>query len=318
MEIDNLLIRCLLEEATIEERERVEKWLGEDVSNLHHYDQIRLLWETSADLKFAGEIDAHASLKRLKEKIELQNLQRPKMVMLKLYSWIKVAAAIILLAGGTWFYTYRISTRPVQFLTQEIVKADTLSDGSIITLNKHSLLRYPERFRGKQRQVWLTKGEAFFSIARDKTKPFFIHTGLTVIKVVGTSFNVKNKNGEIEVIVETGIVQVSENGKMISLLPGEKLLVKQNSNLMIKERNPDRLYNYYRSKEFVADDTPLWRIVNVLNEAYGSNIIIGRKELKDLPLNSTFKNESLDDILQVISHTFHLKISRKHQQIILY
>jgi len=318
MEIDKLLIRVLLGEATIKEKEQIERWLDKNASNQRHFDQIRLVWETSTNLKFMGEIDAHASLNKLKEKIEVPHLQRPKVVTLKLHSLMKVAAAIILLAGGTWFYTYRVSTRPVQFLTQEMVKADTLSDGSIVTLNKYSLLRYPEKFRGKQRQVWLTKGEAFFSITADKTKPFFIHTGLTMIKVVGTSFNVKNKNGDIEVIVETGIVQVSKNSKMIVLHPGEKVLVKQSSNQMVRERNPDLLYNYYRSKEFIADDTPLWRMVAILNEAYGSDIIISRKELYNLPLNTTFKNESMDDILQVISHTFHLKICRKHQQIILY
>lgn len=313
---DDLLISYLLGEGTSEERKQIEEWGQGNPSHQHRLDQFRLIWETSKKLGFEGEIDAQASLKRLKEKAAIQRARQPKVM--RMGYWLKIAAAVFLIAGGAWFYTNRFPAAEVDFLTQENVKADTLSDGSVITLNRNSLLRYPERFRGRQRQVWLTKGEAFFKVSPDKEKPFLIHTGGTLIRVVGTSFNVKNKAGMIEVIVETGIVEVSRNGKMVSLRPGERVQVKQNSGQLLKEHNPDQLYNYYRSKEFIADDTPLWRMVQVLNEAYDSHIVIGRKELNDLPLNTTFKNESLDNVLQVISRTFTIRIERKHNQIILY
>lgn len=315
---DDLLISYLLGEGTPEEWKQIEEWKQEDPSHQHRFEQFLLIWESSSRLGFEGEIDAHASLKRLKEKAAMQKAGQPKMTGMGQTYWLKIAAAIFLIASGAWFYINQFSTAEVQFLTQGIVKTDTLSDGSVITLNRNSLLRYPEKFSGKQRQVWLTKGEAFFKISPDKTKPFLIHTGNTLIRVVGTSFNVKNKGGVIEVIVETGIVEVSRNGAMVSLHPGEKVLVKQNSGQLHKENTPDLLYNYYRSKVFIADDTPLWRMVQVLNEAYDSHIIIGRKELNDLPLNTTFKNEPLDNVLTVISRTFKIRIERKHKQIILY
>lgn len=315
---DDLLISYLLGEGTPEERKQIEEWKGEDLSHQHRFEQFRLIWEHSSRLGFEGEIDAQASLKRLKEKAARQKARQPKMTGMEQSYWLKIAAAIFLIAGGTWFYIDQFSAAEVQFLTQEIVKADTLSDGSVVTLNRNSLLRYPEKFSGKQRQVWLTKGEAFFKVSPDKTKPFLIHSGSTLIRVVGTSFNVKNKGGAIEVIVETGIVEVSRSGAMVSLHPGEKVLVEQYSGQLHKENNPDQLYNYYRSKVFIADDTPLWRMVQVLNEAYDSHIIIGRKELKDLPLNTTFRDESLDNILAVISRTFRIRMERKHNEIILY
>lgn len=313
---DDLLISYLLGEGTPEERKQIEEWKGENPSHQHRFEQFRLIWEHSSKLGFEGEIDAQTSLKRLKEKAARQKNRQPKVV--QMGYWFKIAAAVFLVAGGAWFYINQFSTAEVRFLTQEIVKADTLSDGSVVTLNRNSLLQYPEKFSGKQRQVWLTKGEAFFKVSPDKAKPFLIHTGSTLIRVVGTSFNVKNKGGAVEVIVETGVVEVSRNGTVVSLHPGEKVLVKQNSAQLHKENNPDQLYNYYRSKVFIADDTPLWRMVQVLNEAYDSHIVIGRKELNDLPLNTTFKNESLDHILTVISRTFRIRMERKHNQIILY
>lgn len=315
---DDLLISYLLGEVTPEEWKRVEEWKQENPSHQHRFEQFLVIWERSSKLGFEGEIDAHASLKRLKEKAAGQKARQPKMTVMRRTYWLKIAAAVFLIAGGAWFYTSQFSTAELQFLTQETVKTDTLSDGSVVTLNRNSLLQYPEKFSGKQRQVWLTKGEAFFKVSPDKAKPFLIHTGNTLIRVVGTSFNVKNKGGAIEVIVETGIVEVSRNGAMVSLHPGEKVLVKQNSGQLHKENTPDLLYNYYRSKVFTADDTPLRRMVQVLNEAYDSHIIIGRKELNDLPLNTTFKNESLDNVLTVISRTFKIRIKKTHNYIILY
>lgn len=321
MEItDDILINFLLGEVTTEERKQIEKWRTEDIAHQQHFDQFQLIWQTSQNLKFKGEIDAPASLERLKQKVKTQQVAvaEPKVFSFTRSYWAKIAAVILLFISGTWYYTTRFSTEEVQFFTQEMVKADTLSDGSIITLNKNSALQYPRIFQRKQRQVTLKRGEAFFRVTPDKTKPFLIHTGNTVIKVVGTSFNVKNRNGDVEVIVETGIVMVTRKDKTVALRPGEKVTVKQNADELVKVHNPDHLYNYYRSKEFVADDTPLWRMVEVLNEAYNNHIVIGRKELNNLPLNTTFKNESLEDILKVICGTFKIKIERKHNQVILY
>jgi ferric-dicitrate binding protein FerR (iron transport regulator) len=79
----------------------------------------------------------------------------------------------------------------------------------------------------------------------------------------------------------------------------------------------DKLYNYYRSKEFVCDDTPLWKLVEVLNEAYGVNIVIENKELRGLRLNTTFNNESLDTILDIVSQTFGITYTKEADRIIL-
>jgi ferric-dicitrate binding protein FerR (iron transport regulator) len=68
---------------------------------------------------------------------------------------------------------------------------------------------------------------------------------------------------------------------------------------------------------FVANKTPLWRMVQVLNEAYDAQIVIEREELRNLPLTTTFKNQPLDTILSVISETLHLQVVKTDDRIIL-
>ena len=79
----------------------------------------------------------------------------------------------------------------------------------------------------------------------------------------------------------------------------------------VKQQVTDELYNYYRTKEFVCNNTPLWRLADVLGEAYGVHIIITDERLRSLPLTTVFKNESLDNILLVISETFNIKVERE-------
>jgi len=192
-----------------------------------------------------------------------------------------------------------------------------LSDGSVITLNKKSTITYPSKFKGNTRSIAL-KGEAFFNVAPDKKKPFIISVNDVQVTVVGTSFNIKSENGNTEVIVESGIVRVTQSGKTVELLAGEKIVMSSNDSIATKEAVNDKLYNYYRTKEFVCDDTPLWKLVQVVNEAYDAKIIIGRKELNDKRLTTTFNNESLEQVLEVIRLTFDITITKKEDgQIIL-
>lgn len=199
--------------------------------------------------------------------------------------------------------------------TANEVKIDTLSDGSIITLNKASTLSYPSQFKGDKRAVAL-KGEAFFNITPNKKKPFIISIDSIEVTVVGTSFNIKEEKGSTEVVVETGIVQVKSGRQKVELRAGERLVIQSGGNLA-KDKISDKLYNYYRSKEFVCDNTPLWKLVEVINKAYDSQVEIGREELRNLPMNATFNNESLDQVLNVISLTFDIKVTKRDNRIIL-
>lgn len=315
---DDILISYLLGEGSPEQTKLVDEWRKRNELHNARFNQFKLIWETSLNLRYEGALDARASLERLREKASARKNAAAKVVSLEQRSpWLKIAVAILFLAGSALFYFYQFNVPELQFVTNNEIKADTLSDGSIVTLNKASVLKYPKKFSGKQRSVILAKGEAFFDVAHNKQLPFIIVAGRTSIRVVGTSFNVKNKNGNVEVIVETGVVQVTRNGQRVLLKPGEKVLVKQDERLFKKESNPDQLYNYYRSKQIVANNTPLWRVVEILNEAYDCKIVLGRKELNDLPLNTIFKDQSLNDVLVVLSHTFNVTVERKDREIVI-
>lgn len=311
---DELLISYLLQEVSAEQAQEITEWRVADAANEQRFNQFKLIWDSSKNFKADPDIDAQASLQKVK-----QRATQAKVIFLPNHLlWFKIAAAVIFIAGGSWLFYSQFMSRQLQFETQEIVKTDTLSDGSSITLNKYALLDYPKKFSGNQRHVTLVKGEAFFNITPNKTKPFIITAQNTTIRVVGTSFNVKNKNGSVEVIVETGIVQISINKAMIALKPGEMAHINLNTAKITTIKTPDSLYNYYRSKEFVAKSIPLARLIRVLNDAYNSNVIIDKTVPKDLTITAIFKTDmSLDEVLYLISQALKIRVEKTANQIIL-
>lgn len=331
---DELLVKYLLEEASPEERQQVSTWISDKKENQQYFEQFKTIWDAAQTLAATTEVDEDKAWQkfqlRIKENYYAKNTNyrnetneaasspSVKSVFSMKSVFSRVAASIILIAGIGLIGYLLVNKNQVQQLALNSgneVKIDTLSDGSIITLNKASSLSYPSKFKGDKRAVAL-KGEAFFNITPDKKKPFIISVDSIEVTVVGTSFNIKAEKESTEIIVETGIVRVATSGQSVELRAGEKIVFNAGGTIA-KEKISDKLYNYYRSKEFVCDNTPLWKLVEVIKQAYQTDIVIGREELRNLPMNATFNNESLEQVLKVISLTFDIKVTKEENRIIL-
>ena len=313
---DETLVSYLLGELPAEETTRVKEWLIEDEAHATYFNQFKTIWEKSLELAATSTVDENKAWNHFKERIQNAG-QKPAPVvpLFKRFYFRAISAAAILILAISLFWLNQPAPQQTLASGQSVIN-QKLADGSEITLNKQSSLQYPKTFKGKTRSVEL-KGEAFFNISPDKSKPFIIDVKDVLVTVVGTSFNVREDSSYVEVLVETGIVKVSHEGKEVTLQAGEKIKMPFAGAVAAKEKVSDKLHNYYRTKEFVCDDTPLWKLVQVLNEAYKTNIVFGREELKDLRMNTTFYNESLDQVLEVIHLTFNITVRKENGRIIL-
>lgn len=318
--MDELLTKYMLNETTPVENETINRWLSENDDNRKYFNHFKLIWNASRELKIESKLDPEASWAEFKQLAQSRSEVSAKVRPLNAANrWLKIAAIwLVILGSAGILYTVFKPAKPNMLTLQSgnMVRKVTLSDGSLITMNKNSVLNYPDKFTGNTREISL-KGEAFFDVAHDKSKPFMIHVNDVVVKVVGTSFNIKATGPNTEVIVETGVVQVIQQEIVVKLKPKEKASV-QNGRLQ-KGNSQDELYNYYRTQKFVANKTPLWRLVDVLNEAYHANIVIDNKKLANRTITTTFKADSLDNILKTIADTFggDVKVIKKPHLIII-
>ncbi len=314
----DLLVKYLLEEASPQEKALTEQWIAASDDHRKQFDDFKLIWETSKQLAASTQVDEEDSWQRFRQRIHAPAKQ-PAIVrpLYRGMSLARIAAIVVLVIGvGALAALLFPANKNMELQSHHTVLRDTLPDGSVITLNKNSRLGYPQRFTGGARNITL-QGEAFFNVAPDKQKPFIIHVNDVTVKVLGTSFNIRSSQGRTEVIVETGIVQVSRQQYTVELHPKEQLSAAPGDAALAKQPVTDKLYNYYRSREFVCDSTPLWKLVQVLQEAYGVNIVIERKELRNLLLTATFKDESPDTILAVIKKTFNITIEKSANRVVL-
>jgi len=176
-----------------------------------------------------------------------------------------------------------------------------LKDGTMVTLSENSSLAYPETF-GKRRTVVL-KGRAYFSVKRDETSPFTVHTQDTDIVVLGTSFDVdasSSKSTTVSVI--TGKVQVNPKNhpKNKAVLIKNQQVTSSNADLssIIPFKNQQPIA---WTKMIVLKDTSLEEASEILESRYGISLTFESEDLKRLRISGKFKNETLDNILKSIS-----------------
>ncbi|HWV29702.1 MAG TPA: FecR domain-containing protein [Dyadobacter sp.] len=320
--IDELLVKSMLDEASVAEQIEIKQWLLDDDDNQRYFEHFELIWNESKRLARMSTVDENAAWERFKTRTMANEREAQVLPMhpRPVFRILRMVAMVLMTAGVGWL-SYLFSTRSSshEMLTVKSgmeTLTDTLPDGSVVTLNKKSSISYPKDFEGKTRDVRLT-GEAFFDVKPNKSKPFLISVNDVTVKVVGTSFNVKDSAEKTEVIVETGIVEVSRDTQRVRITPREEATIVKASAQIQKGVTADEFHNYYRTRRLFCDGTPLWRLVEILNEAYEADIVIGSERLRNLPINTTFDQNSLESILGVVSETLSLKVEHRGDQIVL-
>jgi len=318
---DELLVSYLLGEAPPSLRKKVEQWIHSDPAHQRYFDHFQLIWNMSKQVTLPPSISEESAWQRFQQRTFQAPAQKNSIVrsLPSAFNWRRAAAILILgVSILSLFYVIwdKNTSAPIMIAADGSAIEKVLPDGSTVTLNKHASITYAGRMKGEERKVEL-KGEAFFTVVPDKTKPFVVTINDITVTVVGTAFNVKQAGDETEIIVESGIVKVARNNKTVTLEAGQKAVIKATDTRLEKQESADQLYNYYRSKTFVCDNTPLWKLAETLSEAYEVEIIIENKALRDYPLTATFHEESLDNILSVIAETFDIAVSKNNQTIIL-
>lgn len=314
---EDILIKYLLGEANAVEKMETEIWVTADLKNAKKLDDLRIILEASRKLAVSSPLNEEQAWSNFKVRKEKQV---PDPILLKSvstrFSWAQIAAAVLLISAAGWMYSYlhhpgQDDIKTITLTSTEKFITDTLPDGSIVHLNKNSSITYAKNF-SKYRNINL-KGEAFFEVKHGIKSTFTVSVNDVLVKDIGTAFNVKAYLGKTEVIVEDGVVEVSKAAKTIRLNENEMVNIQNGSAEMIVEKSPDHLYNYYRSKIFTANNTPLDRLVNVLNEAYGADIRIDNKALNHVPITVTIRWDSpLSDILEIIRETTpEIRIQKK-------
>ncbi len=312
--IFELYAKVLSEECTLAEKKELLDRLENDPEEKARFEELKKLWKSTL-----SEQDSAERIWQLtSDKLGFRNEVKSQKLKIRPW-WQYVAAAIIIfsVALNSYFLIDRKTGGTNDIIeysakTGEIKKID-LPDGSSVWLNSESTLILQEQFDGKSRNVYLI-GEAYFKVSKNPEKPFLVNTSEVVVKVLGTSFGVRNYQNDPDIstsLVEGSVQLLNKVNPRNSLIlnPSEEaLLIKSNGELTVSKQK-NSLIAPWREGRFRFYDHKLLAITNQLERKFDCDFVFLDEAAESLRFTGDFENESLDEILLLLNkaHTFKLK-----------
>lgn len=293
-----------------EQLAKLEAWMASDRRHAEAFREFEQLFQ---DLRHPGWVADTKPLPPLRP----ERSSFPK--------WLQ-AAALVLVVGffGVGFALLSSSDGPAP--TETVFQTATaelrdihLEDGSIITVGARS--RLETRFTDEFRIVSLPEGQAFFDIAPDADRPFYVEVGTMMVRVVGTKFDIKNDDGTMRIAVADGVVSVMkadapsaiegalQNIDKSVLHAGDQLLVSSRKQAPEKSTIEPENTSPWREGWLSYENASLSEIISDLNRYRDASIVLADPALGDLRITAAFGVGQTDQFIAVL-HSTH-EISRR-------
>lgn len=301
-----------------DERQQVRAWIDQQGEEwVEAYMQEH--WERQ-------EFPSNEEGKELIKERVLQHI-RAQRTPVKWTGIIKVAAVFLLAAAGWWWWQYvqRPALPEWYQVSNEgkghIMLRDTLPDGSVVTLNEHSTIRYSAAYNQEDRVVFLT-GEAFFEVQHDQERPFIVKAGHASTRVYGTAFGVAAypASGQLRVSLQRGSIGVTydtlHTGQEKMLVPGQLLIYNKRSNTVsIETQAPEKLAAWTTGK-LVFFKTPVNDVLQQLEQRYDVHFHYDGN-MGDRTMTATFDDVPLTKVLQHISFVWNIRFEQRGDSVIV-
>ena len=199
-----------------------------------------------------------------------------------------------------------------------------LPDSSIVTLNGNTRLTLHEDWSGDAaREVWLD-GEAFFEVENKGSSGdarFIVHTPGMDVEVLGTKFNVFNRDDKANVVLTSGKVEVriasESDTSSVVMMPDEAVEFLRNDHTITKKQVKADVLTSWRKKILVFENTPLYQIAEMIEYTYGVKVVFRKNVNANEALAGTIPSENLEVLLNVLAKSSNLNITRNENRIVI-
>ncbi|MFO8128461.1 MAG: FecR domain-containing protein [Bacteroidales bacterium] len=328
-----LVARYLSGEATGLQIQELARWLEGDPQRRKWFQKIVRAWQVAGDSHIRKKLDPDKEWVALEARIREKAPKHASGngLTMDFTRWtsrfmVRAAAALILIAIPAYLLFHYLNDPEMITARAEGKLCEVcLPDGSVVTLNRHAILEYPEEFDAEKRVVSL-QGEGFFSVERHSRKPFLIRSGEVRVRVLGTSFNLNTRtsNNIMELMLVEGRVEIYFKGQSQEtrqITPGERAAIDQTGQHIEISRNTDPNFLSWKTRLFIFKDDPLSEVIRVLDRAYPAGIRIISKGSGNDPgscrLTATFDNQPLESVLEIIATTLDLEVNNKEGGFVL-
>lgn len=229
-------------------------------------------------------------------------------------------AAVLVIGLGLIMQTG--SLLPNDTITTQVaeIRDVKLADGSIVTLGARSEISV--NFSEAERSVTLNSGEAYFSVTKDASRPFVVTAGETIVRVLGTKFDVRRGGDRTRVAVAEGIVEVMAHASSsLTDLPGALVQTKvltAGQQLVSGPRNklePMRTISQsapgaWRTGRLEYVDASLADVLADASRYFDGRIEFDPAEMAELRLTASFRTDQIDEMINTVAAALPVTVDR--------
>lgn len=341
---DDSFIAWIEGRASKKETVKWQVWLENDPARNQVVEEARSFHR---EIVFRGprraEVDTELSrLKDSVKKFEKAKKQEDKTSIFRIdhkTSFSSVAAVILLLVTVLSVATFinppdlyqsdSLEGAPPELITASTQngqqKVLTLSDGSKITLNANSSLRYPSQYAGGNLEVSL-EGEAYFNIVNktgSEMRSFSVNIPGGTVEVLGTKFNVNTYEQTTEVVLVEGRVDVKMRDTLSQVKdsyvmePGDLSRISLPDESISTTKVKSDMYIAWTQDKLVFDRTPLAEVARRIKHIYGVDFQLDDPELRETLVSGSLPNNNINVFLNTLENMLDRPVTNKNGVIVL-
>lgn len=325
---EELIMKYLAHECTPDELKEIERQISRNESDAEQLFESERIWNLGNEIHYSDEKVIEEAYQRLiatnvTAPSESSRGRHRSTVKIRLWWQLGVAAVLaLLLVMNLMRPDVRSETPNIAWNSIHVPhgqRADvTLSDGTKVSLNSATTLRYPGTFTEETRCVEL-EGEGYFVVTPDKVHPFIVNTEKINVKVLGTIFNLKAYPSEqTEVTLARGKVEVesSDRQNKITMRPNERIVYSEAKGMVLQQNlNTDLLTSWTRG-EAAYINKPLSDICADLERRYNVHIKIENDDLAKVVFTCHLKeNTTIEQVMKLLKGTHKLNYRIKEKEI---
>ncbi len=306
--IEELLFRYCEGKLSGDGRKHVEEWISASKENEELAKTVHELYWAADTLSVMDKVDAGKALKKANGKLVRKKIKT-------VFLWSERAAAIMFIPLLSAYLLQIKNTDVVEARMMEIrtnpgmTTAFVLPDGTNVSLNSGSVLRYPEFFSEDKREVELI-GEAFFDVTKDPEKRFVVKTtGDERVEVLGTSFNMEAFPGDsiLSTTLFEGKVRFVSDAGSVQMNPGEKLVYNHNSSKVRLIKTNGNAEVAWKYGKIIFDNTPFNEVLRMLSKRFNVDFVVKNEKYRKDSFTGTFSTQRLEQVLDVFSISSNIK-----------
>jgi len=298
--MDELIARSLKGETSDAEEESLREWRRASLANEKHYRELARIWSDAPLARVGPAPRPRPAVQELLEAATRGTSRRAARV-----RWLRrglAMTAMILLGVGVarWGLRGRLG-RP--FGTTEMVTdmaemvTVSLRDGSTVRLGEESRLRLSRD--EASREVWLN-GRAYFAVAKQKGRPFTVHTPVGDAVVLGTRFELRATGGELRLVVVEGRVALDVGGRRVEVGAGEMSQVVDGvPPSVVKVADPWATIGWIEGV-LMFQATPLQRAAAEIARRYRLRVDVTDSILAQRTVSGVFTNRTFQQVMTVV------------------